>query len=95
MLCLYKRSVCVLLTTVDLVRGGVVTAIAVTVADERGADAAAVGTGELIYGVAGGERAPALITVVPAVVCVVTLVGVGHAAPIITGEAHRGAGVER
>lgn len=65
-----------------------------SVTDKGCTDAAPVGAGELCGGVTRGEGAPSFVTVVPTVVRVVTGVAHRHAAAIVTGEVHGGAGVE-
>lgn len=83
-----------LLTAVDFIRGGVVSAVTVAITDKGCTDTASVGAGELSRGVTGGEGAAPFITVVTAVICVVTGVADWHAAPVVTGEVHSWAGVE-
>lgn len=82
------------LTAVDFIRGGVVAAVVVAVADEGGADAAAVVAGEFRVRVAGGEGAAPLVAVVAAVVRVVAGVAERDAAAVVAGELTARAGVE-
>lgn len=65
-----------------------------TVADEGCTDAASVAAGELSGGVTCGEGTAPFVTVVTTVIRVVTDVAERQTAPAVTGEVHRGAGVE-
>lgn len=82
------------LTAVDFIRGGVVPAVVVAVADEGVADAASVLARELGGGVTRGEGAALLVAVVAAVVGVVADVAERDAAAVVTGEVDRCARVE-
>ena len=83
-----------ILTAVLFIAGAVVIAVVDAIANIVLGNAAAVVAGELCVGVTRSEQTAHLVTIVSAVVIVVTAVVVGHTTPIATSEHSGLTGVE-
>lgn len=77
-----------LLTAVNFIRSGVVSAVIVAITDKGCTDATSIAAGEFSSWVTRGKGAALLITVVTTVICVVTGVAERHTAPVVTGKVH-------